>query len=375
VQLQPGGALRSAPHFEGHANFFCFLSSRSPGYVSLMSRDAKRLKALQMLVLANACWGLSFPATKALAMSQQALLSTNGSWFIASLCVVYRFAIAALILLLISVPSLARLKRLELEQGFGLGLFAGTGILLQVDGMAYTAASTSAFLTQCYCLLIPIWVAWRERQPPSARVFVSCALVDVGVAVLAKVDWQNLRLGRGELETIAASIIFTGQILWLERPKYAGNDVKHFSAVMFAVMALVCLPVALATTEQRTDWIRAYSSASTIGLMGFLIVFCTFGGYLLMNRWQPHVTATQAGLIYCFEPIFASVFALFLPAWFSGWATIDYANEKLTANLLIGGGLITTANVLIQLPSKRITAATLPFKSPAVVRPEDHIIG
>ena len=75
-----------------------------------MSRDAKRLKALQMLVLANACWGLSFPATKALAMSQQALLSTNGSWFIASLCVVYRFAIAALILLLISVPSLARLK-------------------------------------------------------------------------------------------------------------------------------------------------------------------------------------------------------------------------------------------------------------------------
>ena len=109
--------------------------------------------------------------------------------------------------------------------------------------------------------------------------------------------------------------------------------------------------------------------------MGFLVVFCTFGGYLLMNRWQPHVTATQAGLIYCFEPIFASVFALFLPAWFSGWATIDYANEKLTANLLIGGGLITMANVLIQLPSKRIKAATLTFNNHAAVRPEDQIIG
>src|SRR5439155_19546541 len=110
VQLQPGGALRRAPHFEGHANLFCFLSARSPGYVSLMSRDAKRLKALQMLVLANAGWGLSFPATKALAMSQQALLSTKGTWFIASLCVVYRFAIAAIILLLMSATSLARLK-------------------------------------------------------------------------------------------------------------------------------------------------------------------------------------------------------------------------------------------------------------------------
>ena len=77
----------------------------------------------------------------------------------------------------------------------------------------------------------------------------------------------------------------------------------------------------------------------------------------------------------CFEPIFASVFALFLPAWFSGWATIDYANEKLTANLLVGGGLITMANVLIQLPSKGMKAAALTFNSQAAVRPEDQIIG
>src|SRR6266480_5445677 len=201
-----------------------------------MSSDARRLKAFQMLVVANACWGLSFPATKALALSQQGLLSTHGSWFIASLCVVYRFAIAALILLLLSARSLNRWTRLELEQGLGLGLFAGVGILLQVDGMAYTAASTSAFLTQCYCLLIPLWAAWRERRPPSARVLVSCAMVILGVAVLARVDWQNLRLGRGALETIAASVVFTGQILWLERPKYAGNDVRRFSAVMFAMM-------------------------------------------------------------------------------------------------------------------------------------------
>src|SRR5439155_20956812 len=156
-----------------------------------------------MLTLAAAFWGFSFPATKALGLSQQELLRGGSSWFIASLCVAYRVAIAALLMLLLSGRSLARMTRLEVEQGLGLGLFAGAGILLQVDGMAYTAASTAAFLTQCYCLLIPIWVAWRERRPPSARVFVSCAMVVAGVAVLAKVDWQNLRLGRGELETIA----------------------------------------------------------------------------------------------------------------------------------------------------------------------------
>jgi hypothetical protein len=38
-----------------------------------------------------------------------------------------------------------------------------------------------------------------------------------------------------------------------------------------------------------------------------------------------------------------------LPAWFSGFAGIEYANERIGAALLIGGGLITVANVFMQL--------------------------
>ena len=67
-----------------------------------------------------------------------------------------------------------------------------------------------------------------------------------------------------------------------------------------------------------------------------------------MNAWQPKVSATQAGLMYCFEPIFASLYAFFLPAWLSVLAGITYANERLTLDLFIGGALITAANVLIQ---------------------------
>jgi len=114
---------------------------------------------------------------------------------------------------------------------------------------------------------------------------------------------------------------------------------------------LMCLPVAVFTTPQPADWVRAYRSGPTLGLLAILIVFCTLGGYMLMNHWQRHLTATQAGLIYCIELVFASAFALFLPGWCSAWAVIQYPNEKLTANLLIGGGLITAANLLIQWPS------------------------
>jgi drug/metabolite transporter (DMT)-like permease len=83
-----------------------------------------------------------------------------------------------------------------------------------------------------------------------------------------------------------------------------------------------------------------------------LTVICTVGAFWLMNKWQPRIPATQAGLIYCIEPVLASVFALFLPAMFSAWASIDYPNELATWSLVVGGGLIMCANILVQSNSK-----------------------
>ena len=310
-----------------------------------------------MLVLGTALWALSFPSVKAIAAAQQTLVPGANSWFLAALCVLYRFAIAALLLTLLAARTLPKLTRSELWQGAGLGLFGGVGILLQVDGLAYTAASTSAFLTQCYCLLIPIWVALRQRRWPAGKLFLSCILVVAGVAVLARVDWRNFRLGRGEWETLAGSVAFTAQILWLERPKFARNNVSHFSIVMFVSMALVCLPVALAKAPSAGAWIAAFSTGPVIGFLAILIFPCTQGAYMLMTHWQRHVPATHAGLIYCVEPVFTSLYALFLPGWFSVWAGIVYPNETLTRALLVGGGLITFANVLLYLPVRRPNGA------------------
>jgi drug/metabolite transporter (DMT)-like permease len=313
-----------------------------------MLTDPKRLRAAQMLVVANACWALSFPTMKAMAYLQQPLLPGSSSWFIASTTITVRFGLAALVMLFVSVKTCGRMTRLEVTEGVGLGIFASAGLIFQMDGLAYTSASTSAFLTQFYCLLIPLITALRERRWPSATVVVSCLMVIAGVGVLSEIDWRNFRIGRGELETIIASTIFTGQILWLQRPKFAPNNVNHFTLVMFAVIALTALPVMMATAGKNDPWLAAWSTAPALMFMGILVAFCTLGAYLLMNYWQPFLTATQAGLLYCLEPVFASLFALFLPGWFSGFAGIQYANERVGLGLLVGGGLITLANALMQ---------------------------
>lgn len=301
-----------------------------------------------MLVLCALFWSFSFPGMKALLLIQQQILPDAGSWFISSLSVVSRFLIAGTLMFCLSWTAVRTVNRLEVEQGLWLGLFTAGGILLQMDGLAYTSASTSAFLTQLYCVLIPVWLALRRKHFPSQKIFICGALVLIGMAVLVRLDFRDLKLGRGELETVAASVVFVAQILCLEHPRFRGNRPQCLTTIMLFASGLFTLPVLALTAPSVSACFRLYTSLPACGLLAMIVLFCTLGAFILMNRWQHHISATEAGLVYTAEPVFASVLALFLPGIISAWAGINYPNETLSVPLLVGGGLITVANVLLQ---------------------------
>jgi drug/metabolite transporter (DMT)-like permease len=313
-----------------------------------MSTGQLRAKAIRILLLCTLFWGLSFPVMKALGLAQHNLVPAAGTWFLTFLGVLYRFGASALILGLISFASLRTISRREIEQGIVIAIFGAGGILFQMDGLAYTQASTCAFLTQGYCVFIPLWVALNRRRWPSRKIVISTVLVVSGVWVLSRLNVHDFRLSRGECETLIASLLLTGQILCLESPRYAGNRPENFSTVMFGVMALISLPFALATVPNAGALVRPFATPFTCALLAVLVFFSTLISYVMMNYWQKHVSATEAGLIYCIEPVVASFLCLFLPALLSAWAMIHYENEQLTVRLFIGGGLILAANVLIQ---------------------------
>jgi drug/metabolite transporter (DMT)-like permease len=304
-----------------------------------------RKRALWMLVLANLYWGISFPVIKTITSLNRLLLPGAGSWYVAAATVAPRYLLAALLLLVFRRG--ARATRSELKQGLGIGAFAAGGTLFQTDGMQFTDASTSSFLTQFSAILIPLWFALRSRRNPGAAVWSGCALVLLGAAIIGHFDWRTLRFGRGEWETLLSAMFFTGQILWIEKPEFAGNRPGTVTLAMFTLQAVVLGALAAATAPSAGALIVPWGSLPWVGLTLTLAVVCTVGAFSIMNAWQPRITATEAGLIYCIEPIFASIFALFLPAIFSRWASIDYANEHATWSLLIGGGLITIANILV----------------------------
>ncbi len=311
-------------------------------------------KAAAILLMATVFWATSFIFMKTLGQCQQRLVPSAGTWYISALSLLVRFGVSSLVLAVWQARRWRTFTRLELWHGVGLGVFCALGIVFQMDGVMHTAASTSAFLTQCYCIFIPVVVALHKRKWPTSILAVCCILVMAGVAILGNINWRELRLGRGEAESILASFIFTAQILWLERPIFARNNTDSVTLIMFVVVTLVILPVVLATGHGPREWVLVYSTPATLGIIALLTIACTLATYGLMNKWQAHISASHASLIYCTESLFTSVFALFLPGWLSKLAHVDYPNEHITWRLVVGGGLILAANLVILWEAKRL---------------------
>jgi drug/metabolite transporter (DMT)-like permease len=314
-----------------------------------MRLPADERRAVALLALTAFLWAISFPLIRVLSLAQHQHSPEISSWFVSSVIVTSRFLLGGLVVSLLSPRSLKGITRSEWSQGLGLGLLCGISILWQVDGLSYTSASVSAFITQGYCVWIPLYVCLRSRRVPSSDLLVSTGLVVSGIFLLSGASFDSLHLGRGELETLLASLFCAAQILWLERPRFKDNRSFTITAIMFFAAGLVAAPVALVSSGGPEAWIQLFELPHLPEMMLVVTLLCTVAPFLLMNHFQKYVTATEAGLIYCCEPIFASLLALFIPGILAGWMGTQYPNETPTARLLLGGGLITAANVWIQV--------------------------
>lgn len=302
---------------------------------------------LIFLILACVMWALSFPLMKALHLEQTSRLPGVSSVFLSSWMQFARFGLGA-VMLLPFVLGLKRPTRNEIRQGMTIALWGGAGMWLQADSVAYTDASTSAFLTQAYCIFLPLWACLRTRRMPGSRVILSTLMVITGGAILAGLRPDNLQLGRGEIETLCAAFLFTFQILALENPRYVGNRGTSVSFVMFLGIAVLFIPVTALVAPDMESCFKAGASFQSFILVAGLALFCSVGAYLLMNIWQPRVPATEAGLIYTIEPLFTAIFVLFLPVMLGEFIGVTYQNETITLTMITGGTLIIGANLIMQ---------------------------
>jgi drug/metabolite transporter (DMT)-like permease len=312
----------------------------SPG-VALIRR------ARMLLIGATVLWGLSFPLVRGLELAQRANAPHVPDLALACADMAMRFGMAALILLPIYGWNLRSITFREWSQAIGLATFCGAGLYLQTLGLAWTDASITAFLTQLYTLIVPLIVAVRDRRFPTPRVIIACFLVLSGAAMLSPGLWTHFVLGSGEVIIIVSTFFIASQIVWVERPLYAENRPGLVTVIMFLILSAFFSLGYIATGGTAEAATHLFATPALAGMALTLVLFCTVINFLIMNAWQRCVSATEAGLIYCIEPVMATFLSSFLPGWISRWAGISYANETLTWSLLLGGILIISATILV----------------------------
>ena len=295
-----------------------------------MSADHTRrttlLAAAALLALA-ACWGSTFFLIKDL-LDRVPTLD-----FLA-----VRFAIASLVLLAVAPRALGRLSPAVRRHAVVLGLLYGVAQILQTAGLAHTPASISGFVTGLYVVCTPLLAAaiLRTRIPPIT--WAAVLLATVGLAVLAL---RGFSIGYGELITLASAVLYALHIVGLGASSTA-QDAVGMTILQIMVIAVVCT---LATAhdgivlpDRAGDWASVVYMAVVVGALG-----------LLGQTWaQAHLPPTRSAIIMSMEPVFASVFAV----WLGG--------EDVTTRLLLGGSMVLVAMLTVELAPRRVVEGEVP---------------
>jgi drug/metabolite transporter (DMT)-like permease len=339
--------------------------------------------AIGALILVNVLWGISFPVVKALNAMTDSHFGIDidaaehsihfrllaSTWMLAT-----RFTLALVLLGLFGFRLVARTTRQEWRAGSIIGLLFFSGMVLQVIGLATIPASRSGFLTSLTTVFTPMLGVMVFRIFPSMWMVIGAILALLGVVVLTGLivlDETGIHFAEdaaerwtwGDTVTTIASMFFAFQVLLLD---YYGKRMRSVALTsgMFATTAglswiLFSTMLAMHWVEMpggsmmhASDWFQLASNRGYIVSLLILASLCSVISFGLMNRFQPHVSASQAAVIYSLEPVFASTWALFLPGWLSRSTGMNHENEVWTWSLIAGGAMILIANIFALYPAK-----------------------
>lgn len=244
-----------------------------------------------------------------------------------------RFAIAAVFMVLLAPGAVARLDAEARRHAVVLGGLYGIAQILQTAGLAHTPASVSGFITGMYVVCTPLLAAALLHTRINAMTWLAVLLATVGLGVLSL---RGFSVGYGEGLTFIASVLYALHIVGLgawSRPERA----LGMSILQIIVMAVICfvatVPDGIVLPSRTGDWLSVIYMALVAG------AFAMFA-----QTWaQAHLPPTRTAIIMTMEPVFAALFAVLL------------GGETLTARMLVGGGLVLAAMLLVELlPGRRL---------------------
>ena len=286
-----------------------------------------------LLLFAATMWGVSF-----------FVLKDVTELFPVFFVLAVRFCGAALLLLVLFWRSFAaNLDRTTVLVGVGLGVLGWIAYAFQTVGITMTTPGKNAFISGCYCIMVP-FVSWAIGLGKPDRHSVVAALICTGGLALVGLD-GGLPLNLGDILSLACAFFYALQYAVIS--KRGGKvDIWALSIWEFLVMGGLSLACTLVLEPIPS---LALFTPNIIWSFAFLTVFVSAAAMCAVNYAISRVDPAKGALISSLEsPIGVA-------------ASVAAGREALTGRIFAGFVLIFCAIVfseagpaLLSRRSKRI---------------------
>jgi drug/metabolite transporter (DMT)-like permease len=250
----------------------------------------KQIKADLALLLVTFGWGASFMLSK---YSLQHLQAFN--------LLAIRFFVAFIIAAVIFIRKMVKIDKKTLIYGIGLGFILFTSYAFQTEGLNYTSASKSAFITGFNVVLVPVIITILTKSKLEMKSYISVAMAFIGLAFLT-LNQSITNINIGDVYTLISAVIGAFYLI------LAGKYTLKVESVTFAIVQIFSVGLFSLILSFAVEKPIITKDVMTWGSIIILSIVCTAGAFIIQMSAQKFTSPTHTALIFTAEPVFAGLF-------------------------------------------------------------------
>jgi drug/metabolite transporter (DMT)-like permease len=275
------------------------------------------------LMLVAMIWGAGFMAVQ--------IALDNG--FSEGLMLFGRFAVAALVLLIVAGKRLFPASRQELLYGLIAGFLLFLGFYVQTAGLRFTTPSNNGFFTATNVMMVP-FIAWflHKKRPP-IKLFFCCLMALAGFFILAWNPDIGFSVNLGDLLTLLCAFFFACHIasLGIFSPKVDALRLSFFQIAFAGGFSLIAFLLFELPALSLANWKGGLPAVIFMGLFPTCLCF-------LIQTWaQGKTSSGKTAVILSCESLWCMIFSVML------------GYEQLSVQMVVGGLVIVSAVCLLEV--------------------------
>ncbi len=296
------------------------------------------IKNLKYELLALSCalmWGLQFP-----------LVSFSNTALDPVAILLLRFSIGSAVLFAINYN---RLKGIDLKMVLhctALGIIAAVYNYFMVEGIKYTTSANSSFITSTNVIFVPMFCYLFFREKPTKNVIYGLISIVIGFLFISGMITVNSAYLWGHNFNLAKAFSFG------MNPLNYGDFLTVIGAVLTALFFVYLNHLTKTYDEGAVSFVHMFAGAVALFLAWLIVgkpirlntapillstLYCgVFSGglaFFFLAKASAKLSAAKAAILGGMEPIFAVIFATFIP-------NVNGVTEPITLTVVIGGAFM-----------------------------------